>query len=229
MLFTSHFRVPTDFCFTTFYAVKLLAEGMGGHISESVRPFKPADSAMIRPARPQAHSLVGTVQQIPSAHSAGKTDSAKPSWTGLNLPTSLLGDVAPFSRSVSEAQPFQTPPLHWHCLPHWRYHGGCVALAVSLGTASVWLIFHFITGSENSCSCQRFAVTLKHYDKTVLAKLFCKYSFHGVKIKVQKFKCLAVALWAQSPRLVQLWAIAWELITTKQKLIPCCRVKRKTT
>lgn len=97
------FPVPTDFCFTTFYAVKLLEEGTGGHISESVRPFKPTDSATSRPARPQAHSPVNTVQQIWSAHSAGEADSAKPSWTGLNLPTSLLGDAAPFSRSVSEA------------------------------------------------------------------------------------------------------------------------------
>lgn len=97
------FPVHTDFYFTTFCAVKLLEEGTGGRTSESVGPFKLADSATSRPARPQAHSPVSTAQQIRAAPSAGEADSVKPSWTALNLLTSLLGDGAAFSRSVSEA------------------------------------------------------------------------------------------------------------------------------
>lgn len=96
------FPVYPHFSFTLLYTVKLLEEGTGGHVFESVWPFRlvPATS---RGARLQVRSPVSTVEQTQSAHPTDEADSVKPRWTGLNLLTSLLGDAAPFLRSVTEA------------------------------------------------------------------------------------------------------------------------------
>lgn len=175
--------------------MKLLDKGT----SESVRPFKPADSALIRPARPQAHSLVGTVQQIPFAHSAGKTDSAKPSWTGLNLPTSLLGDVAPFSRSVSEVQPFRHPLFTGiafltggitEVVLHWQYPlAQCQSDSSSIS----------LQGLKTAAAVRGLLLRWSIMIKLCLLNYSGKYSFHGVKIKVQNLNLLQLHYEHNSP------------------------------
>lgn len=96
------FPVYPHSSFTTLYSEKLLEESPGGHIFESVWPFKLIDPATRRHAHPQLHSPASTVWQTRSVQSTEAADSVKPRWTGLKLLTSLLGDVASFSISATE-------------------------------------------------------------------------------------------------------------------------------
>lgn len=72
------FPVYPHFSFMALYPLKLLEEGTGGHICESVWPFKLVVPATCRGAHLQVCSPVSTVEQTWSAHSADKADSVKP-------------------------------------------------------------------------------------------------------------------------------------------------------
>lgn len=108
MLFTGlTFQVYPHFPFTLLYPVKFLEEGTGGHIFKSGGP---SGSLFLLPAEVHVSkyipqwALCGRYSLIISrSYLTDEADSVKPRLRGLNLLTSLLGDVVPFLRSVTEA------------------------------------------------------------------------------------------------------------------------------